>query len=120
MVVTCRRGSVVGLAPILLRLFEFHTTRLNLKPRDIIYGKDGKDYSLYLDRGIEAVDYHTFFIFKGKSLFYLLILFPRPYEVSRQRVAVSWHDIAIGEPRKLSAGSTSHSQTPPTAGGRAI
>jgi len=51
------------------KAFEFYTTKFNLKPSDIIYGQDGKDHSvfLHLDRGMEAVDHHTFFFFEGES-----------------------------------------------------
>ncbi|KAK4465764.1 Metapyrocatechase 2 [Cladorrhinum samala] len=49
------------------KAFEFYTTKFNLKPSDVIYGKDGKDNStfLHLDRGMEQVDHHTFFFFEG-------------------------------------------------------
>ncbi len=51
------------------RTFEFYTTRFNLKPSDIIHEPSGKDVStfLHLDRGMEAVDHHTFFFFEGQS-----------------------------------------------------
>lgn len=58
------------------KAFEFYTTRFNLRPSDIIYGQDGKDYSvfLHLDRGMELVDHHTFFFFEGEwlNLVYLM------------------------------------------------
>lgn len=50
------------------KAFAFYTTRFNLKPSDVIHGADGKDHTsfLHLDRGMEQVDHHTFFIFEGE------------------------------------------------------
>jgi hypothetical protein len=50
------------------KAYEFYTTRFNLKPSDLIHGEDGVHHTtfLHLDRGMEQVDHHTFFIFEGK------------------------------------------------------
>lgn len=50
------------------KTFEFYTTRFNLKATDVIHDAKGTDNTafLHLDRGMEQVDHHTFFIFEGE------------------------------------------------------
>ncbi|KAL3459473.1 Glyoxalase/Bleomycin resistance protein/Dihydroxybiphenyl dioxygenase [Aspergillus heterothallicus] len=49
------------------RLYDFFTTRFNLKASDLVHDAKGRDITafLHLDRGKELVDHHTFFLFEG-------------------------------------------------------
>lgn len=49
-------------------VYKFYSTTFNLKASDLVYDpKTGEDMTCFfhLDRGLEEVDHHTFFIFEG-------------------------------------------------------